>query len=109
MEMPTGLEPVVPTLERRGVRPATLASKLAIGAELESAMPRLRGVVLEPLCIADQAFGASSRELRPPANKAGLTTTGYLHLSEIGAASRSRTEQAPKDSSFTGCTGSVPG
>ena len=64
--MPTGLEPVVPTLERRGVRPATLASELAIGAELESAMPRLRGVLLEPLCIADQDFGTSSRELRLP-------------------------------------------
>lgn len=64
--MSTGLEPVIPALERRGVRPATLASELAIGPELESGRPRLRGVLLEPLCIADQAFGAPYRELRLP-------------------------------------------
>lgn len=74
--MPSGLEPEITRFERAVVRPATLASNLAIGPRLELGRRRLRTDLLEPLCIADQAFGASSRELRPPANKAGFATTG---------------------------------
>ncbi len=83
-------------LERPPASPAAHGSCLVMLRGLEPRMPRVRGVLLEPLCIEHRiGFGASSRELRPSANRAELATTGYLHLSETGAAACSRTKQAP--------------
>ena len=45
-------------LERRGVSPETQRNRLAIVVGLEPTRPRLRGALLEPLCIHDRNGGA---------------------------------------------------